>query len=53
MSTPSARVFREGEESLVSSKEIVVGDVVILEAGGMVPADIRLIESANLKVQII
>ena len=51
MSTPSARVFREGEESLVSSKEIVVGDVVILEAGGMVPADIRLIESANLKVQ--
>ncbi len=51
MSAPSARVFRQGEDSLVSSKEIVVGDIVILEAGGMVPADIRLIESANLKVQ--
>lgn len=51
MSAPSARVFREGEDSLISSKEIVKGDIVILEAGGMVPADIRLIESANLKVQ--
>ncbi len=51
MSAPSARVFRQGEDSLISSKEIVVGDIVILEAGGMVPADIRLIESANLKVQ--
>ncbi len=51
MSSPSTRVFRQGEDSLISSKEIVVGDIVILEAGGMVPADIRLIEEANLKVQ--
>ncbi len=51
ISSPSARVFRQGEESLVSSKELVIGDIVVLEAGGMVPADIRLIEEANLKVQ--
>lgn len=47
----TARVYRQGEDSLISAKELVVGDVVILEAGSMVPADIRLIESSNLKVQ--
>lgn len=51
ISTPHARVYRQGEDSLISSKEIVIGDIVILEAGSMVPADIRLIESSNLKVQ--
>ncbi len=51
MATPTARVFRQWEDSLVSSTELVVGDVVILEAGSVVPADIRLIESSNLKVQ--
>ena len=51
ITTQTARVYRQGEDSLVSSKELVVGDIVILEAGSMVPADIRLIESSNLKVQ--
>lgn len=51
MSTPTARVLREKEESAISSKELVVGDIVLLEAGNMVPADIRIIEASNLKVQ--
>lgn len=51
MSAPSARVLRQGEESIVPTSELVLGDVVLLGDGDMVPADLRLIDSANLKVQ--
>ena len=51
MSAPPARVLRQGEESIVPASELVVGDVVLLGDGDMVPADMRLIDSANLKVQ--
>lgn len=51
MSAPSARVLRQGEESIVPASDLVVGDVVLLSDGDMVPADMRLIDSANLKVQ--
>lgn len=51
MSAPTARVLRQGEESIVSASELVVGDIVLLGDGDMVPADMRLIDSANLKVQ--
>ena len=51
ISAPTARVLRQGEESIVPSRELVVGDVVLLGDGDMVPADMRLIDSANLKVQ--
>lgn len=51
MSTPTARVLRQGEESIVPSAALVVGDIVFLADGDMVPADMRLMESANLKVQ--
>lgn len=51
MSTPTARVLREGEESVIPSAELVVGDIVMLGDGDMVPADMRLIDSANLRVQ--
>ncbi len=51
MSAPTARVLRQGEESIVPASELVVGDVVLLRDGDMVPADMRLIDSANLKVQ--
>ncbi len=51
MSAPTARVLRQGEESVVPAGELVVGDVVLLSDGDMVPADMRLIDSANLKVQ--
>ena len=51
MSAPAARVMRQGEESIVPAAELVVGDIVFLSDGDMVPADMRLIDSANLKVQ--
>lgn len=51
MSAPTSRVLRQGEESIIPASELVVGDIVLLSDGDMVPADLRLIDSANLKVQ--
>ena len=51
MSVPTARVLRQGDESVISASELVLGDIVMLSDGDMVPADLRLIDSANLKVQ--
>lgn len=51
MSAPSAKVLREGIVSIVDSKELVPGDIILLEAGHFVPADGRLIQSVNLKVE--
>lgn len=51
MSAPTARVLRQGEESIVPAGELVVGDIVQLSDGDRVPADLRLIDSANLKIQ--
>ncbi|MGB7817650.1 MAG: cation-translocating P-type ATPase [Ornithinibacter sp.] len=50
MSTPGARVVRGGAAAVVPSPELVVGDVVLLEAGAVVPADLRLVEVARLQV---
>ncbi|MCD4827253.1 MAG: calcium-translocating P-type ATPase, PMCA-type [Acholeplasmataceae bacterium] len=49
MSSPHAKVLRNGTQILVDVKEITVGDIVILDAGDYVPADVRIIESINLK----
>ena len=51
MTTPKALLRRGGEVYEVNSAEIVPGDIVLLEAGRSVPADLRLIESANLQVE--
>lgn len=51
MSSPAARVRRDGHISEVDSKELVPGDIVLLEAGDVVPADMRLLESASLKIE--
>lgn len=51
MSTPKALVRRDGETKEISSEEIVPGDIVILDAGRLVPADIRLLETANLQIE--
>ena len=51
MGAPFARVLREGEESMIPAKELVVGDIIYLEDGSIVPADIRLINTNNLKIQ--
>ncbi len=50
MSTPIAKVIRDGEQRSIDSEEIVPGDIVILEAGNYVPADCRLLESFSLKI---
>ncbi|MFN8885223.1 cation-translocating P-type ATPase [Gemmatimonas sp.] len=51
MAAPSARVRRAGEERTVPSHDLVPGDLVLLEAGNVVPADVRLIDSARLSVE--
>ncbi|MDD2402404.1 MAG: calcium-translocating P-type ATPase, SERCA-type [Clostridia bacterium] len=51
MSSPYAKIKRNGQANTIKTEEIVPGDIVYLEAGDYVPADIRLIESASLKVE--
>ena len=51
MSAPQCKVLRDGEVVVVPSRELVVGDVVVIETGDSVPADLRLVEATNLKVQ--
>ncbi|HHX59787.1 MAG TPA: HAD-IC family P-type ATPase, partial [Epulopiscium sp.] len=51
MTTPKSLVRRDGELKEISSEEIVPGDIIVLEAGRFIPADIRLIESANLQIE--
>ncbi|WP_099365686.1 cation-translocating P-type ATPase [Sphingobacterium sp. 1.A.4] len=50
LSNPKAIVKRNGEQLELPADELVPGDIVILEAGRYVPADLRLLENANLKV---
>ena len=50
LSGPEAKVLRDGTAIQLPARELVVGDVILLEAGDMVPADGRLIENASLKV---
>ena len=51
MSAATSKVLRDGMVRTVHSEDLVVGDVVLLEAGDAVPADGRLIENASLKVE--
>lgn len=51
LTTPKAYVKRNGDVVEIASEEIVPGDIVILDAGRYVPCDLRLIETANLKVE--
>ncbi|MBT9483627.1 cation-translocating P-type ATPase [Sediminibacterium sp.] len=50
MSVTTARVNREGNPAIIPSEELVPGDIVFLEAGNIIPADIRLIEVHSLSV---
>ncbi|PYD99380.1 cation-translocating P-type ATPase [Bacillus cereus] len=51
MATPKAIVKRDGELKEIPSEHVVPGDVVMLDAGRYIPCDLRLIETANLKVE--
>ena len=51
MAAATSKVLRDGKVASVRSEELVVGDIVLLEAGDAVPADGRLIENASLKIE--
>lgn len=50
LSSPSAKVYRNGKKIEIPSKELVPGDILILEAGDMISADGRIIENFSLQV---
>ena len=51
LSTPKAIVKRDGNIIEIPSEEVVVGDIIIIDAGRYIPADLRIVESANLKIE--
>ncbi|MDF7637639.1 cation-translocating P-type ATPase [Leuconostocaceae bacterium ESL0958] len=51
MTTPTARVRRDGQEMVVDAPDLVEGDLVFLEAGDVVPADLRLVTVSNLQIE--
>lgn len=51
MSSPYSKVRRNGQVMQIKSEEIVPGDIVLLEAGDSVPADMRIIEASSLKIE--
>jgi Ca2+-transporting ATPase len=51
MAVPHVRVRRDGHLQEIAAQELVPGDIILLETGNTVPADGRLLEAANLRVQ--
>ena len=51
MSAATSKVLRDGKVQVVHSEDLVVGDIILLEAGDAVPADARILENASLKVE--
>ena len=51
MAAPASKVLRDGSVTEINTTYLVPGDVVILETGAIIPADLRLTESVNLKIQ--
>lgn len=50
MAAPEAQVLRNGHRIMVPSRELVPGDIVFIEAGNFIPADIRLLDAVNLSI---
>jgi len=51
MSAAKSKVLRDGKVQIVPSEELVIGDIILLEAGDAVPADARILENASLKIE--
>ena len=51
LSAPESDVIRDGIRTTIPARDLVPGDIVVLEAGNYIPADLRLIETVNLKVE--
>jgi len=50
MAAPEANVLRDGRRISIPARELVPGDIVFLEAGNYIPADLRLVEAVNLRI---
>ena len=51
MSKAQSKVIRDGKQITIPSEDIVIGDIIVLEAGDAVPADARIIECASMKIE--
>ena len=51
LASPQAQVLRDGEYQSIDAKDLVVGDLVFLQAGNIVPADVRLLESVSMRCE--
>ena len=51
MSVPNVRIVRDGKMQEISARELVPGDIIQLETGNVIPADLRLLEAVNLRIQ--
>ncbi|MCB0556442.1 MAG: hypothetical protein KDD02_23045, partial [Phaeodactylibacter sp.] len=51
MAQTAARVLRGGKEQKITARELVPGDIIILEAGDVIPADARLLQHENLAIK--
>jgi Ca2+-transporting ATPase len=51
MAAPEAQVLRDGHRVSIPARELVPGDIVFLETGNFVPADVRLLEAVNLRIE--
>ena len=51
MSAPTAKVLRDGKRDIIPSEQVVVGDIIFVEAGDLVPADARIIDCGSLKAE--
>ena len=50
ISAPNVKVIRNGKKEVISAKKLVIGDIVFIEAGDIVPADLRLFETSQLQI---
>ena len=51
MTAPEAQVLRDESRRQIPARDLVPGDIVFLETGNYVPADVRLLEAVNLKIE--
>ena len=51
MAAPLARVFRDDQETEIPARDLVPGDVILLQTGDKIPADVRLLEAVNLQIE--
>ena len=51
MSVPNVRVLRDGKLQEISARDLVPGDIIQLETGNVIPADLRLLEAVNFRIQ--